>query len=224
MREWIHVITATKLPIPRGWPPQVFHFYDDSIDPNDGTPFGPSKETMFLPVSRPEMPVVNEVLLKVVQQSTVGADGVSYPGQYDDPDWVVGWDELPQDIERSRELKTAALYRDRDARVAKGYVVSANGKTLIFPLTDDFAAMLTLRQRQLELAVNALEVNANQKITFADLNEIEVPVGLTTLTTHVINFSKLYWGMNEKLVKARASILAAATPEAVDSVTWNMMA
>jgi hypothetical protein len=219
MQEWIHVVTATKLPIPRGFPPQVFHQYEDGVDPNVGTPFGPDKETMFLLVSRPEMPVVNEVLLKVVQQATVGADGVSYPGQYTDPTWTVGWDQLPQDLAVSKSLKSSQLYKARDTYVAAGYKVG-NG-TFIFPLTDSFLSLLHERYSLLTLMVNQLAVPSNSKITFSDLSDKEVSVGVDTLRDHTVNFAKAYLLMNEKVVKARAGIVAATTPAAVAAVTWT---
>lgn len=219
MKEWIHVITSSKLPIPRGYPPQVFHHYEDNIDPNVGTPFGPDKETMFLTVTRVPQPVVNEVLLKVVQQTTVGADGIAYSGEFTDPTWTVGWDELPQDLAVSKSVKTAQLYKARDLHVATGYKVG-NG-TFIFPLTDGFLSLLHERYALLNLMVSQLAVPSNTKITFSDLSDKEVSVGVDTLRTHTIDFAKAYLGMNEKVVKARASITAATTPTTVDAVTWN---
>jgi hypothetical protein len=219
MQEWIHVITASKLPVPRGSGNSPFEQYADGFDPNVGTPFGPDKESMFLPVSRPAAPVVNEVLLKVVQQSTVGANGIAYPGEYTDPTWTVGWDELPQDLAVSKSAKTAQLYKARDTHVATGYQVG-NG-TFRFPLTEDFHKVLLDRYNWLNLAVSQLAVPSNTKITFSDLNDKEVSVGVDTLKTHCIQFGIAYLGMNEKVVKARASIVAAATPAAVNAVTWT---
>lgn len=218
-QEWIHVITATKLPIPRGGSGSPFEIYEDGFDPNVGTPFGPDKESMFLLVSRPEQPELNAVLEQAVQQSTVGANGVSYPGEYTDPTWTVGWDVVPQDLAVSREIKTGMLYRDRDIRVDIGYEV--NGGTFTFPLTEEFHALLIDRYTWLQLAVSQLAVPSNTKITFSDLANKEVSVGVDTLKTHCIQFGISYLGMNEKVVKARASIAAAETVSQVNAVTWT---
>jgi len=219
MQEWIHVITASKLPVPRGTDASPFYFYDDGFDPNVNTPFGPDKESMFLAVSRPALPTLNAVLQQAVQQSTVGPNGASYPGEFTDPTWTVGWGVVAQDLATSRELKSAMLYRDRDTRVEGGYEV--NGGQLKFPLTEDFLVLLQSRYQALKLAVSKLSVPSNNKIIFSDLQDKEVSVGLTTLEDHVNLFALAYLGMNQKVVKARASIKAAASVEEVNAVTWT---
>lgn len=215
--KWIHVVTASKLPIPRSGQASVFENYDDGFDPNVGTPFGPDKESMFLPVVSPTAPSVNDILEQSAKVQTTGADGHEYHGEFIDPEWVQSWQTLPQDIETSRELKTALLESDRDVFVADGYSVGP----FSFPLTEHFFRLLADRLKWLEEAIAALEVPSNTNLTFSDLADKEVSVGVDTLRSHFISFGKDYLGMYEKDVTARDAIKAAADVNMVNAVTWS---
>lgn len=217
MVKWIHVVTATHLPTPRGGSSSPYESYEDGFDPNVGTPFGSDKESMFLEVQSPAQPTVNPILEQVSQVRTVGADGNSYHGEYLDPYWVQSWEISTQLIELSKELKIEQLEADRDLFVAVGYSVGS----FSFPLTEHFFRLLADRLKWLEEAVSALEVPPNTKLTFSDLVDKEVSVGLDTLRTHFITFGKEYLGMYEKEVAARNSIQIATTPALVAAITWS---
>jgi hypothetical protein len=222
--EWIHVITATKLPVPRGSNSTPFEFYADGFDPNIDTPFGPEHESMFLPVTRVAQPTVNNVLYKLVQYQTTGANGVDYPGHYIDPDWIVEWEQLDQDIAVSQKLKINELLADRDTNVADGFTVGP----FQFPLTEHFFRLMADRLRWLEDAIAAVyqapdghTVTSNDEITFSDLSGKQVSVGYDTLKQRFIEFGYEYLLMNEVVVNKTDAINAATTPAMVDAVSWS---
>lgn len=217
MIKWIHVVTASKVPTVRGGQASPYELYEDGFDPNVDTPFGPDKETMFLPVISPAAPVVNDVIEQVVQVKTTGDGGQQYHGEYIDPEWVQSWIVIPQELEMSRELKKLMLDVARDAFVATGYTVGP----FSFPLTEHFFRLLADRLKWLEEAVSALEVPSNTKLTFSDLADKEVSVGLDSLRTHFIAFGKEYLGMYETMVDAMDSIESASDVGMVNNVTWD---
>lgn len=217
MIKWIHVVTDSKLPTVRGGQSSVYELYEEGFNPNVDTPFGPDKETMFLPVISPAAPIVNEVIEQVVHVMTTGEGGQQYHGEYLDPEWVQSWSVVPQELEMSRELKKLMLDVDRDAFVATGYAVGP----FAFPLTEHFFRLLADRLKWLEEAVSALEVPSNTQLTFSDLADKEVSVGLDTLRAHFIGFGKEYLGMYETVVAAADEIKEATTPAQVNVVTWN---
>lgn len=210
-------MTTTKIPVARGLHSDAYEFFDDGFDPNDGSPFGPDKDTMFLPVIDIPRPTVSPVLERVSLVKTMGDDGVSYHGEYIDPNWEQTWAIEDQYIEVSREIKVAALEADRDTFVANGYSVGP----FAFPLTEHFFRLLADRLRWLGDAVAAMRVPSNTKLTFSDLVDREVSVGLDTLQDHFVEFGVEYLGMYETLVAARNEIQLAATPADVDAVTWT---
>lgn len=211
MKEWIHVITETKVPEIRTGN-SVFEFYDDAFDPNVGTPFGPDKETMFLPVTRSAVPAINPVLERVELYKTAGHDG-----HYVDPDWMVEYQVLPQILDESKRIQTERLASDRDVAIAGGYQVGP----FSFPLTEHFFRLLADRLRWLEEAIAALEVQPNTQLTFSDLGDLEVSVGYDSLKNHFVLFGKTYLGIYEKEVAARKEIAEAATIQDVDAVSWT---
>lgn len=214
--EWIHVITATKVPQVRTGG-SVFEFYDTGFDPNVDTPFGPDKETMFLPVTRLEPSVINPVLEQAVLIETEGDGGQMWPGHHVDPDWVVEYNVVPQDLDESKRLKVELLTSDRDSAISDGYTVGP----FQFPFTEHFFRLLADRLRWLEDAIAALQVPSNTQLTFSDLSYKEVSVGYDSLKNHFVLFGKQYLGIYEKEVDARNRITAASTIEAVDLVAWN---
>lgn len=216
MQEWAHVITATKVPKVRTGG-SIFEFYENGFDPNDGTPFGPDKETMFLPVVRNDPPAINPVLEVVELIKTEGDGGQDWSGHYVDPSWIVEYQVVPQTLEESRRVKTEMLASDRDVAIAGGYVVGPFN----FPLTEHFFRLLADRLRWLEDAIAALEVPSNTKLTFSDLGDKEVSVGYDSLKNHFVLFGKNYLGIYEKEVAARKDIAEATTIQDVAAVIWN---
>lgn len=222
MVEWIHVLTASKMPLKRGSQSSPFEFFADGYEPNDN-PFGPGYETQFLPVTRETPPTVNPVLLKVVQSSTVGLDDVAYPGEYDANgqyaagDWVVSYSQETQDLPVSKALKLDALATDREAAFDVGYSIGE----FVFPFTETFFRQLADRHYWLDIAINDGAVPSNAQITFSDRTGKEVSVGLAGLRSNFRQYGLDYLRIFEIDVDARDEINAAADPAGVDAATWD---
>lgn len=221
MQEFIHVTSGTHIPTLLGSSTTPFKFYPDGLDPNDGTPFGEEHDTMYLPVVRPAAPTVeNPVLEKAVQQQTAGTDGVLYPGAYYAPNWVVGYDLVPQALDEAKRIKAHMLDQARDVRVNAGFALQ-NGETIMLPLDETFLSKLQGSLSWLENAVSQLIVDSTYDITFSGVNDVKVPLGLVSLRTVVASFGLAYYGMNAEYVAARAAISTAEDIAAVDAVAWE---
>lgn len=221
MQEFIHVTSGTHIPTLLGSSTTPFKFYADGFDPNDGTPFGEAHETMYLQVVRPEEPTItNRVLEKAVQQQTAGTDGIMYPGAYSAPNWVVGYDLVPQDLDAAKTIKQHMLDQARDARVNSGFALQ-NGETIMLPLDETFLSRLQGSLSWLENAVGQLKVEPTYTMTFSGVNDVRVTLGLVSLREVVADFGVAYYGMNGEVVAARAAIASAEDVAAVDAVAWE---
>lgn len=222
MAEWIHVTSGTHIPTLLGSSTTPFKTYPDGLDPNDNTPFGEDKETMYLPVVRPAEPTIpNPVLEKAVQQKTAGTNGIMYPGAYSAPNWVVGYDLVSQDLDTSKAIKQHMLDQDRDVRVRQGFALQ-NGEVVMLPLDEVFLSKLQGSLSWLENSVAQLKVESTYPLTFSGVDDVQVTLGLVSLRTVVADFGLAYYGMNGEYVSARASIAAANDVIAVDAVSWEL--
>ena len=126
MAEYIHVITATKVPkIRTGSSP----FEDHGADPNNDPAFGSDQPTMFLPVSRPARPVINDITQQANVVTTVGDGGNAWPGQYlagPPEEWEVTWIITAQDLDTSKFLKQDQLNADSESFREAGIDIGPN--------------------------------------------------------------------------------------------------
>lgn len=220
MSEWIHVVSATKIPTLLGSASTPFKFYPDGFDPNSTGSFGEDQATMYLPVHRPAQPSLNPVLEKAVLQETAGTNGDLYPGKYVAPSWAVGYDIVEQDIETSRRYKTAQLNAARDAKQQAGFTLQ-NGESILLPLVPSFRDELQSALAFADQGVAQLKIPSTYTFTFAGIDNVSVTMGIDTLRGAVVDFCAEYYAMNGVYVAALDSITSAQTPVDVDAVTWT---
>jgi len=223
MSEWIIVRADDHRPHPIGSNASPFRVYAEGSNPNaSGTPIDNGVTLVYLPVLRlaePVAPEINPVTEQAQQQSTVGDNDVSYPGAFAAPNWVVGWDIIPQDISVSRMIKTAQLNAARDARVTQGYEL--DGGNFPVPLTEDMGVKLAYEADQFEKAVQSGDIPATTPIQFFGAGGQAIELGVESLRAHSTMFYLTRKQLNADYMAAVNAINAAETPVLVDAVAWE---
>lgn len=217
MKEWVFVRTATKAPAIRTNRTSPFETFGDVVDPNDGTGFGPGEDFMFIPVVRDIEPSIDPVLEQLSPYETTGDVGGVYEGKYIAPDWVVGWDILPQDLSASKEVQLENLNNAHSLAIETGYLVGQYE----FPFTESFFGRLATRLYWMENAIEKGTIPASREITFSDKNGKEVQVTAAQLQSHFAAYGNEFMTISEKEVAARSAIAAATTIQEVDAVSWS---
>lgn len=215
--KYIHVITETKTPdrLSASW---TSPFQDFDSDPNVGG-FGPTERTMWLPVDEPTQPVYNEVLQSIAATYSPDTAGRNVRGEYiaGEELWRFTWTLSNNDLATARAVKMNKLAQDKATALDTGYTVG----NFTFPFTEDFFRQLADRHYWLDIAINDGEVPVGSHITFSDRAGKEVSVTLSQLRTNFRQYGSEYLRIFEIEVDARDAVNAAATPSAVDAVTWS---
>jgi len=207
--SWVHVNSTSKDPVLLSG--NYFFEFENGFNPNDGNPFGPAGETMFLPVINIPSPPVNDVLISVTPINTNGVRG-----GYVNPNWEFGWTQTTQTLSYAKEIKLLQLETDQQTALDAGHIIGQF--TLDF--SEEVFQGLDSRYKFLDLAINEGAAPANQTLTFSDRDGKEVSVNLTQLKTNYVAYGQAYFVILEKAVNKRDAINAATTPAQVDAVTW----
>jgi hypothetical protein len=218
MSEWIIVRNDDKRPHLLGSNTSPFRVYGEGADPSEGGPqMDGTVEIVYLPVTRIAQPELeNTILQQAVQQTTLGDNNIAYAGAYSAPEWVVGWNTVPQDIEVSRTQKTYLLDTARDARVAAGH--EFNGGTCRIPLTKDWVSAITTHLMMFQASVEAGATGTNVTIWF---DNTELVIGYETFRAQAIAFYQARADLDQTYAIALRDIGLAETPAEVDEVAWT---
>lgn len=159
MAEYIHVITSTFQPIPRGSQPFAYENIPEEAAANYNATNGAAENRMFLPVERLDDPVRSDLVLeRLVQPKTSGyatfGDDTTQPpnrdydGQPSAPapgpaTWVIQKEIRPQTLagaKREAQFIRAVKYADATA-IGWNYELP-NGSSRRIPFTEEFVNSL----------------------------------------------------------------------------------
>lgn len=224
MSEWIHVITATKVPQKRS--SQSSPFEEIGFDPNDNSPFGPLGETMFLPVTRDTPPTVDRVLFQVVQATTLSDVGktiagafqdLSGSGGYADGDWVVDYTTPDQTLEASLAFHEADMLAAKTARLDAGY--DADGH--IFQLSDSGFQKISTARDYLNTKIQDAGAPPSTKLAISDLSNVGVDFTSAQLTNHLLGIGDTISNIETERLNFFDGIALAIDAAGVKAVTFD---
>ena len=210
--EWLHADDeanpVTRVSAGKTSPLETF---PDGITPTAAAGFH------FIPVTRLAAPEHNAVLLKPSLIQTTYDTDKTVVGHYVAPDWVIEYELVATTLAEAQAAKLELLEADQFAAYDAGYTSGP----YTFPLTEAFFQFLCVRARGLNDLITSGAVGANRQLTFSDIDGREVSVGLAALESACRNYTIAYLAINEIEVAARGAIGNAATPVAVNTISWS---
>jgi len=238
-QEWIHVnttVVSTGEPEPRGRRSNPFETFPDGTDPNGGGAFGPTKDSMFLPVTRETPPAYDPVTQSLVESSAQEFGGARFwPGEFDaayptDPyqhgDWVVRYTIVGAALQDAKDAKLAVLKTDYIAALNTG-VAQGGFRFKQGDLENSYEDLVERVEFLTTVVLRYVAGEANswtppgKTLFYSDSDGLAADSNTNAMQTRFASWGNDYNDKKEIYRNAETAINAAADVAAVDAVTWT---